>query len=59
MTKKYEVSLTQHAQEDLEHIFYYIADDSIDSASHFIIELEEKIYSPEHLPNRHPLIPEN
>jgi len=39
LTRKYEVNLTQHAQEDLE--------------------LEKKVYSLEHLPNRNPLIPEN
>ena len=59
MTKKYEVNLTQHAQEDLEHIFYYIATDNTNTASKFFIELEEKVYSLEHLPNRNPLIPEN
>ena len=59
LTKKYEVNITQHAQEDLEHIFYYIADDSFDNASKFIIELEKKIYSLEHLPKRNPLISEN
>jgi len=41
LTKKYEVNLTQHAQEDLEHIFYYIATDNINNASKFIIELEK------------------
>ncbi|MBN2001399.1 type II toxin-antitoxin system RelE/ParE family toxin [candidate division KSB1 bacterium] len=59
MTKKYKVKLTQHAQEDLEHIFYYIAADSISNASNFVIELEEKVYSLEQFPNRNPLIPEN
>lgn len=59
MTKKYKVNLTQHAQEDLEHIFYYIAADSISNASSFIIELEKKVYSLEHLPYRNPFIPEN
>lgn len=59
MTKIYKVNLTQLAQEDLEHIFYYIAADSISNASNFIIELEKKVYSIEHLPNRNPLIPEN
>ena len=59
MTKKYEVSITQHAQKDLERIFYYIAVDKINSASNFIVELEKKIYSLEHFPNRNPLISEN
>ena len=59
MIKKYDVYLTQHAQEDLEHIFYYIAADSIGNASNFIMEPEKRVFSLEHLPNRNPLIPEN
>ncbi|MFC1859470.1 type II toxin-antitoxin system RelE/ParE family toxin [Thermodesulfobacteriota bacterium] len=59
MTKKYKVNLTQHAQNDLEHIFYYIANDSINNAANFILELEKKVYSLENFPGRHPLIPEN
>ncbi|NOX89320.1 MAG: type II toxin-antitoxin system RelE/ParE family toxin [Calditrichaeota bacterium] len=59
MTKKYEVYLTEHAQKDLEHIFYYIASDSEDNAVNFIKELEKRVYSLECLPNRNPLIPEN
>ena len=59
MTKKYEVNITKHAQEDLEQIFYYIAADSVENASKFIVELEEKVYSLEHLPKRNPLITEN
>jgi len=59
LKKKYEVNLTRHAQEDLEHIFDYIAADSINNASNFIVELEKSVYSLEHLPNRNPLIPEN
>jgi len=59
LTKTYKVYLTQYAGEDLEHIFYYIAADSPGKASKFILELEQKVYSLEHLPNRNPLIPEN
>jgi len=57
--KKYQVNLSQQAQNDLEHIFYYIADDSINNAKNFIAQLENKIYSLEEFPYRHPLIPEN
>lgn len=53
------MNLTKHAQKDLERIFYYIAADSAENASAFILEIEEKVYSLEHLPNRNPLIPEN
>ena len=59
MTEKYKVNLTQHAQNDLEHIFDYIAADSINNAANFILELEEKVSSLDTFPERHPLIPEN
>jgi addiction module RelE/StbE family toxin len=57
--KKYKVYITDHAQDDLEHIFYYIADDSINNASRFVLELEKKVCSLEQYPERHALIPEN
>ena len=59
MKKKYQVNLSQQAQNDLEQIFYYIADDSINDAANFILQLEEKVYSLELFPDRQPLIPEN
>jgi len=59
VTKKYKVNLTQHTQNDIEHIFYYIADDSVNNASDFVLELEKKINSLDTFPERHPLIPEN
>lgn len=59
MTRKYEVNITQHAQDDLEHIFYYIADDNINNAKNFIVELEKKVYSLDNFPQRNPFIPEN
>ena len=59
MTKKYKVNLTQHAQNDLEHIYYYIASNSPDNAVNFVLRLEEKLYSLNTYPERHPLIPEN
>ncbi|BCO08454.1 hypothetical protein GF1_08300 [Desulfolithobacter dissulfuricans] len=59
MAKKYRVYITFKAKTDLEHIFYYIAEDSINNAKKFILELEEKIYSLETMPERFALIPEN
>ena len=59
MIKNYQVRLTRESQNDLEKIYYYIADDSIDNAKHFILQLEEKVYSLETFPDRNPLIPEN
>jgi addiction module RelE/StbE family toxin len=59
VAKKYQVNLTQQAQNDLEQIFYYIADDSINNAENFVLQLEKKIYSLEVFPDRNPFIPEN
>ena len=59
MKKRFRVNLSQQAQNDLEQIFYYIADDNINNATNFILQLEKKIYSLENFPERHPLIPEN
>ena len=59
MAKKDKVNITQNAQVDLEHIFFYIAEDNINNAQKFILELEEKIYSLETFPERFSFIPEN
>jgi len=59
VTKKYQVNLTQQAQNDLEQIFYYIADDSINNAANFVLQLEKKVYALEKFPDRNPFIPEN
>jgi len=59
VTKKYQVKITRQAQDDLEKIYYYIADDSINNANNFILQLEEKVYSLEAFPHRNPFIPEN
>jgi toxin ParE1/3/4 len=59
VAKKYQVNLTQQAQNDLEQIFYYIADDSINNAANFVLKLEKKVYSLEIFPDRNPFIPEN
>ena len=58
MAKKYKVNISFNAQNDLEHIFY-IAEDSINNAKNFILELEDKIYSLDTMPERFALIPEN
>ena len=59
MTTRYKVYITKNAQEDLEHIFHYIAADSPQNASNFILEIEQKIMTLEQFPERNPLIPEN
>ncbi len=59
MAKKYKVKISLNAQNDLEHIFFYIAEDSISNAKKFILELEEKIYSLGTFPKGFAYIPEN
>jgi len=59
MHVKYNVAITQAAERDIEEIWIYIADDSPESASVFILRLEEQIDTLEQLPERCPLIPEN
>ncbi len=59
MAKKYNVNITFNAKTDLEHIFFYIAEDNINNAKKFILELEEKIYTLETMPERFALISEN
>jgi plasmid stabilization system protein ParE len=57
--KKYKVNISRNAQNDLEQIFFYIAEDSINNAKKFILDLEKKIYSLDIFPERFALIPEN
>ena len=59
MAKKYKVNISFNAQNDLEHIFFYIAQDSTNNAKNFILELEKKIYSLDTMPERFALTPEN
>ncbi len=59
MAKKYKVNISLNAQNDLEHIFFYIAADSINNAKRFILELEKKIYSLDTFPEGFAYIPEN
>ena len=59
MPKKFKIRLTLNSQNDLEHIFFYIASDNINNAKKFILQLEEKIYGLDTSPERCPFIPEN
>lgn len=59
MAKKYKVNLSFNAQKDLEQIFFYIAEDSINNAKNFILDVEERIYSLATMPEHFALIPEN
>lgn len=59
MPVKYSVQITPAAERDVEEIWTYIADDSPENATSFILRLEEQIEALEEFPERCPLIPEN
>ncbi len=59
MHVKYNVKITAVAERDVEEIWIYIAADSPENATAFIIRMEEQIDTLERLPARCPLIPEN
>jgi toxin ParE1/3/4 len=59
MRVKYNVEITPAAERDVEEIWDYIADDSPENATAFIVQLEDQIDTLEQLPERCPLIPEN
>ena len=59
MPKTFNINITKNAQNDLEHIFFYIAEDNINNAKKFVLELEKKIYSLDTQPERFAYIPEN
>ncbi|MHB1382086.1 MAG: type II toxin-antitoxin system RelE/ParE family toxin [Thermoleophilia bacterium] len=59
MKKAYKVFITKNAQDDLGHIFSYMAEDSISNDRIFVSELEKKINTLSTLPERASYIPEN
>ena len=59
MPKKYRVDITASAEADISEIWDYIAQDNPDSATAFILRLEEQIGTLEGFPDRCPLVPEN
>jgi toxin ParE1/3/4 len=59
MPIKFAVSFSKKAEEDLEEIWSFIAADSPDNATKFILQLEKQVESLGRFPARCPLIPEN
>ena len=59
MPTKFEVRFTRKAEHDIEEIWTFIAQDSADEATRFIIQLDKHIDTLERFPARCPLIPEN
>ena len=59
MAAKFSVEITPTAESDIEDIWSYIAEDSSENATCFILALEEQVQALESFPERCPLIPEN
>jgi plasmid stabilization system protein ParE len=59
MPTRFEVRFTRKAERDIEEIWTFIAQDSIDEASRFITQLDKHIDTLERFPVRCPLISEN
>jgi len=56
---KYHVEITQTAEGDVDEIWTHISADSVENATRFVNQLEEKIGTLERMPQRCPAIPEN
>jgi len=56
---KFQVEITAVAETDVETIWVYIAQDSIDAANSLMLHLEEQIGELEIFPLRCPNVPEN
>ena len=59
MPTRFGVRFTQKAEQDVEEIWTFIAQDSVDEATRFIRQLNKHINTLERFPLRCPLIPEN
>ena len=59
MPARFHVRIARSAEKDVEKIWTYIAADSPEQASNFILQLEKQIVTLERFPQRCHLIPEN
>jgi toxin ParE1/3/4 len=59
MPIRFAVSFSKKAEEDLEEIWSFIAADSPDNATKFVMNLEKQVESLGRIPERCPLIPED
>jgi plasmid stabilization system protein ParE len=59
MPTKYEVSFSRKAEEDIEEIWSFIAEESPDEATRFIQKLGDQVGTLERFPERCPMISEN
>jgi len=56
---KYRVEITNAAERDVDEIWTHIGADSIENATRFVLQLEDKVTTLEKMPARCPAIPEN
>jgi toxin ParE1/3/4 len=58
MDIKYDITITESAQKDLENIYFYISEELLEdeTASNIISELKEKIFSLDSMPGRYALV---
>jgi plasmid stabilization system protein ParE len=59
MPARFQVRYTKSAEHDVEEIWEFISLDNPESATRFILEMEEQIGKLEHFPERCPFIREN
>ena len=59
MRERFHVKISRRAEIDLEEIWDYIAADSVENATRFIVELETRMKTLSYSPRRCSLIPEN
>ena len=57
--RRFHVTIARRAEIDLEEIWDYIAADSVENATRFIVELETRMKRLSYSPRRCLLIPEN
>lgn len=59
MSKKFRVDITATAESDVAGIWEYIAQDKPETATAFVLRIEEQISTLENFPERCRLVPEN
>ena len=59
MRERFHVKIARRAEIDLEEIWDYIAADSVENATRFIVELENRMKTLSYSARRCSLIPEN
>ena len=59
MRERFHVKIARRAEIDLEEIWDYIAADSVENATRFIVGLETRMKTLSYSPRRCSLIPEN